>query len=185
MLVMPHVRTRAVIRTPSIPWTREAAAIVLAVILAVGLNAYQLLRPSLSCLPSLAKGLAPEASAVQFIGSSGINGRVLMWFDWGLYAIWHVGDRLRVSIDNRRETVYSAAVVNEHRAFYAGNAPDYPDQVHADYVWVPLKLALDKQLEPRGWHAIFRGPRSVIFSRVAAPMTVGSESDGTPCFPYP
>lgn len=114
-----------------------------------------------------------------------LRGRVVMYFDWGLYAVWHVGDRLEVSIDNRRETVYSGEVVADHHQFYQGLAPDYPDRVEADFVWVPPTLPVVHQLEQRGWFIIYRGSRSVILSRTYAPTTVGAPSGSSPCFPDP
>ena len=108
-----------------------------------------------------------------------------MWFDWGLYAIWYVGDRMQVSYDNRRETVYSAEVVSDHRLFYFGDAPDYADRIRADYAWLPPNLPAVTQLTSRGWHVIFRGPRSVILSREDQPLTVDESLPTKPCFPDP
>jgi len=45
--------------------------------------------------------------AVAILDRSGIEGNLLVDFDWGEYVIWHLGPQLKVSIDGRRETVYS------------------------------------------------------------------------------
>jgi hypothetical protein len=44
-----------------------------------------------------------------------------------------------VSIDGRRETVYSDNLIDSHMAFYLGEqtAIDLPARIAADYVWVP------------------------------------------------
>src|SRR5678816_3438140 len=64
----------------------------------------------------------PEREAVEFIERAGLRGRVLVWFDWGEYVIWHCSPRLRVSIDGRRETVYSDELIANHMAFYLGDS---------------------------------------------------------------
>ena len=108
-----------------------------------------------------------------------------MWFNWGLYAVWQVGDRLQVSYDNRRETVYSAETVADHGAFYNGDAPNYPDRIGADYAWLPNDLPPVAQLTSRGWHVIFRGPMSVILGREDRPTVVGELPTRVSCFPDP
>ncbi|HET9369518.1 MAG TPA: hypothetical protein VFO19_04700, partial [Vicinamibacterales bacterium] len=49
-------------------------------------------------------------------------GRLVAYFDWGQYAIWHLGPRISVAIDGRRETVYSDARLADDRAIVAGGA---------------------------------------------------------------
>ncbi len=41
-------------------------------------------------------------------------------FDWGEYVIWQVGPRVKVSVDGRRETVYSDAAYDENVQFTNG-----------------------------------------------------------------
>jgi hypothetical protein len=167
-------------------WSWSSVSIVMVGVTGALLVCVRLVGPAATCLPPVAdRTVRPEASAVRFIRSAGLRGRVVMWFDWGLYAIWHVGDRLRVSIDNRRETVYSDRVVEEHGRFYAGRDPDYPQRVGADYVWLSRNLPPVGQLIERGWFSIYEGPRSVILSRTAAPLVVGGDSAEVPCFPAP
>jgi hypothetical protein len=167
-------------------WGGSSAAIVAVFVIGVAVAAAQLVVPTATCLPSVAEpGVRPEASAVHFIRSADLRGRAVMWFDWGLYAIWHVGDRLRVSIDNRRETVYSDRVVDDHARFYEGHDPAYPDRVGADYVWLSRTLPPVDQLVERGWFSIYEGPRSVILSRTAFPPVTGEDSAPAPCFPSP
>jgi hypothetical protein len=36
-----------------------------------------------------------------------VRGNVATFFDWGEYIIWHLSPNVRVSVDGRRETVYS------------------------------------------------------------------------------
>src|SRR4029453_9537739 len=81
-------------------------------------------------------GWAPGREAAAHL--QGLSGRLLTTFDWGQYAIWHFGPALRVSIDGRRETVYSATVVQGHLAFERGER-DGQTMVAAlspDYAWL-------------------------------------------------
>lgn len=51
----------------------------------------------------------PEREAVAFLRSNRLHGKLLTWFDYGEYAIWHLAPKLRVSLDGRRETAYPNA----------------------------------------------------------------------------
>jgi hypothetical protein len=184
ILIGRHVqlRSRPVVETN---WTSQALVVILASVCAASLIVYTNLAPIMACLPPVREAVAPESSAVTFIRAANLRGRVMMWFDWGLYAIWHVGDHLNVSIDNRRETVYSNEVVQRHLQFYAGLDPQYVDEIAADYAWLPVNLPPVRQLQDNGWHPLFRGPRSVILGRRFSPIAIGMAHPGEPCFPNP
>jgi hypothetical protein len=109
----------------------------------------------------------PEREAAEFVQRAGLHGRVLVWFDWGEYVIWHFSPRLRVSIDGRRETVYSDELIASHMAFYLGDstAIDLPTRIAADYIWVPKWIPVVDKLRDSGWAPVFEGPQSVILSR--------------------
>ena len=47
------------------------------------------------------------ARAVALLKRAGVRGNMAVPFDWGEYVIWHLGPEVKVSIDGRRETVYS------------------------------------------------------------------------------
>ena len=89
------------------------------------------------------------------------NERVLTWFDWGEYAIWHLSPAgIRVSMDGRRETIYSRQVLEDHRAFYNNDrsALDYPDRINAECIWLPTRLGTVAALQGRAGRS-WRGPR--------------------------
>ena len=118
----------------------------------------------------------PEREATVFVKSHDIRGRMLTWFDYGEFAIWHFSPALRVSMDGRRETVYSDDVRERHFRVYT-NAPDAVEQVarlDPDYVWLPLRFPVVARLEAAGWHAVFTGSRSVILSRHTPTALAGS-----------
>jgi hypothetical protein len=109
--------------------------------------------------------LMPESASVEYVLEQRLTGRFLTWFDWGEFAIWHLADHdVRVSIDGRRETVYSDTVVNDHLRFYAAanDTVDYARRIQADYAWLPIGLPAVKTLEAEGWSLAFKGPVSVI-----------------------
>jgi hypothetical protein len=86
------------------------------------------------------------------------------WFDYGEYAIWHLGPAMTVSMDGRRETIYSTAVRNRHTEIYR-NGPGAivaVAELRPDYVWLPASLPVVSHLESVGWHPYYIGPRSVI-----------------------
>ena len=97
--------------------------------------------PTLTCFPPLPQWSAPESDAVAFLRTTAVR-RVVPHFDYGEYAIFHLRDRMQVAIDNRRETVYSEAAVQENQRFADGLDFDYPDRIGADAVWWPA---------PAGW----------------------------------
>jgi hypothetical protein len=115
---------------------------------------------------------------------------MLTWFDWGEYAIWHFGPALQVSIDGRRETVYTEATVQAHRRFYAGETTSaYSTALQPDYIWLPTRLPVTGQLVAQGWVPVFQGTESVVFAPVGAgpfhqPRT-GEPVTGSRCFPGP
>ena len=132
----------------------------------------------------------PEREAAEFVERAGLRGRVLVWFDWGEYVIWHFSPRLRVSIDGRRETVYSDELIASHMAFYLGDtaASDLPARIAADYIWVPKWIPVVAKLRDNGWAPLFEGPQSVILARGATDvhrLKLVSVTSETRAFPGP
>ncbi len=116
----------------------------------------------------------PEPEAATFITTHGLHGRMLTWFDYGEYAIWHFSPAIRVSMDGRRETVYSDKMRASHARIYANdpNAMDEVAKLNPDHAWLPRICPVVATLEAHGWHRVFQGPRSVVLSRSAVPPTM-------------
>ena len=130
----------------------------------------------------------PERDVVPAIRSANLQGRMITWFGWGQYAIWHLAPAVRVSFDGRRETVYSDRFGNAHvRLYWVPNeAHDLFQSLDADFAWVPKELALGTFLEAQGWTKIFEGSRSSVFSRRShAPLPPNAAEAGSRCFPGP
>jgi hypothetical protein len=131
----------------------------------------------------------PEPEAAQFVRTNRLRGRMLTFFDWGQYAIWHLAPDVKVSMDGRRETIYSDEMIWGHWRFYAAESTAIPfvQALNPDYVWVPQRRPIAQALPAHGWTPVFRGPVSVIFARDASQsfQQVDALPRGTRCFPGP
>jgi hypothetical protein len=117
----------------------------------------------------------PDADAVRFLRADSPRVKLLTWFDWGEYAIWHLAPSgIRVSMDGRRETVYSDRVLRDHWSFYRNeeNAWTYPDAIGADRIWLPKRLPIVQALRAHGWHAAFESDLSIVLTRESAATRV-------------
>jgi hypothetical protein len=137
-----------------------------------------------TCLP-IRGDWAPDLTVATSL--KGLSGKLVTTFDWGEYAIWHFGPGLRVSIDGRRETVYSDSVVQLHRRFERGEqeALDEVRQLAPDYVWLPSSRSRVRDwLANHGYRIDLYSPASFIAVRDDLPQL--QPSAGGPasrCFP--
>ena len=109
-------------------------------------------------------------------------------FNWGEYAIWHLGPTLKVSLDGRRETVYSDSQLDRQFGIINGTEAGITElaRMRPEYVWLPL--ASDKTarwLIENGYREDIRTERSYVASR--SDLTPLTPWRGTPsgCFPGP
>jgi hypothetical protein len=127
----------------------------------------------------------PEAEATTYL--QGRQGRLLTLFDWGQYAIWHLGPRLKVSMDGRRETVYSDALFDAHLRLYLGEpgSTSLVTTLGPDFIWLPARSPALAMLEGESWRPAFTGPLSVVLARrLEGPaQTIGHASPEPRCFP--
>jgi hypothetical protein len=63
--------------------------------------------PHFSCIRINPTFIRFPVRAVAVMKSARVEGNVATFFDWGEYLIWHLSPNVRVSVDGRRETVYS------------------------------------------------------------------------------
>ena len=169
---------------PMWPWL--VAAVIGSVAIAKGVQNSQ-------CI-ELSSASDPEPSAVQFIRDQGLAGNAITYFNWGEYAIWHLHPEVRVSIDGRRETVYSDAILALHDSISRGEQPglQFVDKLRPDFIWLPRELPGVDALQRNGWRVAFAGPTSVILVtgiESARPPFIVQRSDkaenATRCFPQP
>ncbi len=143
-------------RGRALPATALAVA---GVLVAVGL-------PRAGCVV-VEPGTVPRA-AVGYLRAAQVQGRLAVLFDWGSYAIWHLSPRLRVSIDGRREAVYTPARLDENATFLYGRpgwrAPLDRDGV--DLALVSPRFAVHARLaaEP-DWRVAYADDTATLFVR--------------------
>jgi len=161
----------------------RAAAVVLAIplVLAVIVGIGQVRRET-ACLR--VAGQSPDRAAGASL--SGLSGRVWTTFDWGEYVIWHAGPALRVSIDGRRETVYSDAVLEWQRAAERGEPAALGRMLALapEYVWLPVTRTVARAaLTARGYRVDVATPESFIAVRHDLPRLPATAIASPPCFP--
>jgi hypothetical protein len=129
----------------------------------------------------------PEPEAEAFVNRHQLAGKMLTWFDYGEYAIWYFSPRIRVSMDGRRETVYSSRMRQLHTDVYT-NAPGALAaiaQMNPDYIWLPRNSPTPPVLLGSGWFTIFQGSRSLILGRHSRPVSVATVISAQRAFPGP
>jgi hypothetical protein len=162
--------------------------ITLAALAVMLVPAVRIMSPYVGCV-TIAGTWVPDVEASQFISANRLRGRMLMWFDWGEYAIWHFGPDLKVSMDGRRETVYSDRLIQAHRRFYAADesAAAFLAELNPDFVWVARRLPIADKLSGMGQQQIFANATSAIFARAGlGPFVPATGNAVSPrCFPGP
>ena len=60
-------------------------------------------------------------ASVALLKQSGVAGNLAVEFSWGEYVLWHLGPRVKVSMDGRRETIYTPEVYKQNLDFMFGH----------------------------------------------------------------
>jgi hypothetical protein len=176
----PRPQTREV---PPGRLARTIAALIAAVLIGGGAVASA---RNVGCVRMEPEGL-PEPQVVELAREKQLRGRLAIWFDWGEYAMWYFGSTLPVSIDGRRETVFSQQVIDRHLLFYyrPSTRDAFLADFRPDYIWLPHRLPVVPRLIADGWVPLYYGPHSVFLTRHGE----GAAVDRTPavarCFPGP
>ena len=103
--------------------------------------------PRLQCLPSSADW-RPDATVARALLDTNPVGRMAVWFNWGEYAIWHFGPRLKVSFDPRYDLVYSPETIDEQENVARGTPKGtaFLARTRPEYIWYP-----QSKTELRAW----------------------------------
>jgi hypothetical protein len=141
---------------------------------------------ALTCL-TVTGPWAPDPQPVRMLATAP-PGRIVTFFNWGQYALWHLGPRLKVSMDGRRETVYSDARLAEHDAIINGTEAGLAALAswRAEYAWLPAMSTTTRAwLEANGYRVEFESDRSFLAVREDLPdlPPVDSTSERAGCFP--
>jgi hypothetical protein len=134
---------------------------------------------SVSCW-DIGKDWAPDLSV-----ELDAQGNLLVPFTWGEYAMWRWGPRLRVSIDGRRETLYSDAVVDPQFALEDNDRAGLPWLASAspDVVWHRQTATLVRQtLISQGYRVVLDAPRSYVLAKPGVPVQARLRAEPK-CFP--
>jgi hypothetical protein len=178
-------------RFPRKPWPAKVSSAVvrvLAVVLMIAalVGSMAIGRWATSCVP-ISGTWAPDLEAMAALRRAG-PGRIVTPFNWGEYALWHLSPGLRVSIDGRRETVYSDARLLQGAQILRGDAQGLAvlAQWRAEYVWLPTtsRATLD-WLTQNGYRLDLQTAQSGVAVRADLPLLRRTldESIPPPCFP--
>lgn len=170
---------------PGSPWLRGGlggtalAGAALLIVLSV---------PNFSCIrinPTI--GGSYPARAIALIKDSGVRGNLAIDFDWGMYAIYHLGPGVKVSIDGRRETMYESGVYVESLQFMHGQGDwDAILRRHeTDLALVRNGLPAFNlmKLKP-GWSLIYEDPLAGLFGRDGRPTVEKVRRTPVSTLPY-
>jgi hypothetical protein len=122
-------------------------------------------------------------AATAWLVRSGVAANVAVDFDWGEYVIWHAGPRVKVSVDGRRETVYSDAAYDENRRLTEG-ADDWDRLLTrrpTDLALVDVRTRAFDRLAPRtDWVLLMHDDTSALFGRRDAAATAAVRATPVP-----
>jgi hypothetical protein len=130
--------------------------------------------PNFACIRIDPKpGFRMPARAVALMKESQVRGNLAVFFDWGEYVIWHLAPNVRVSVDGRRETIYSPAALVENLAFLWGTG-DWDallDERPTDLVLMDKAQPCYNlmQLKP-GWSLAHADSLGALFVRRSSPL---------------
>jgi hypothetical protein len=188
ILLAPAIRSRwPMPRLAALPSGAPAVVLVSVLMLLSVAGSAWIGRTTLTCIDVSGSWTAP-ANGAQLL--AGRRGRLVTLYDWGQYALWHLGPDLRVSMDGRRETVYSDVRIAEHDAIVTGEARGFEmlDLWRAEFVWLPAtSVATKTWLAAHGYRIELDDEDSFVAVRAdLPPLPIPLESDkpGERCFPH-
>jgi hypothetical protein len=129
--------------------------------------------PQFQCIQIDPSFVRFPARAVGLMSKSGVRGNVATFFDWGEYIIWHLGPDVRVSIDGRRETVYSPeSYAKSLRFLYGiGEWDTIVDDPRTDMALVGRDQPTYNLMQLKtGWTLIYQDSVSALFARLDSPQ---------------
>jgi hypothetical protein len=149
-------------------WFAAASLAVALVVIVVSLRNFQ-------CIRVDGRKAKFPIQAIALLKHSNATGNMAVHFDWGEYALWHLSPGIKVSIDGRRETVYSHRPYTENLLFTSGLG-DWDrilkrPETHLALVSKGFPVFNLMKLQP-GWTLAYEDPLSGIFVRH------GSELEG-------
>ena len=105
--------------------------------------------------------------AVTLLQESSIEGNLAVEFNWGEYVIWHLGPEIQVSVDGRRETVYSEEIYEANLAFLSGKETweDLIDDTDTNIALLAKNGPAYHLMKPKlGWELLYEDNTSALFA---------------------
>jgi hypothetical protein len=111
--------------------------------------------------------------AVALLRESGVEGNLALDYNWGEYVIWHLGPKVKVSVDGRWLEAYPPAMYAENMRFMSGlgdwdaliRRPE-TDLVLASKAFPVSNLMAN---EPH-WARVYEDPVAAIYARQGSPL---------------
>jgi hypothetical protein len=162
--------------TPPNSWVVDVAGVTAVWLVVAGAG--------VRCLPITGYWI-PDLRAAAALDTPAATGRLALPFNWGQYAIWHWGPRLKVSIDGRRETVFSERMLALQAKVWQGQPEgiDYLGRERPEYVWLERSAdSVRSALAAVGYRIDVLTDTSFIAVREDLPTLVAREPKSA-CFP--
>lgn len=139
------------------------------------------------CLAFRGHPWVPDEEVASALEAREASGRLVLPFSWGHYAIWHLGPRLKVSTDGRRETLYSERVLAEQDAVVLGEplGRSFVEREKPEYVWLPLPESdgMRLWLSTHGYRIDLTAGNSFLATREDLPVVLAAVGARSGCFP--
>lgn len=143
--------------------------------------------PNFGCIRVNRSLISYPVRAIALLKQSGVSGNMAVHFGWGEYALWHLSPRIKVSVDGRRETVYSDEVYRENLEFMMGmgNWDALLQKHETQLALVSKKYPVFNlmQLEPH-WLLTYEDQMSGLFVRRGSPLVRQIQVTDPPAVPY-
>lgn len=129
--------------------------------------------PNFKCIRIDSRSTEFPVKAVALLKQSNVAGNLAVHFDWGEYVLWHLGPQIRVSIDGRRETVYSERSYAENLRFTTGlgNWDSLLRKPETQLALVSKRFPVFNLMQLKsGWTMVYEDPISGLFVRERSPL---------------
>jgi len=108
-------------------------------------------------------------SAVGFIQRNQLRGNLVLPFDWGEYAIWHLYPGCRVSVDGRYTTAYPDEVLDQSFRFLSGEPLWQSSLEGADIVLLDRRQPIVREMFGNAdWQYVYSDNVALVFVRKTA-----------------
>ena len=156
-----------------------------AVQIVAGMSFAVLALPRFACIRLDPFAFSFPARAVAVLKRSEVGGNLAVPFVWGEYVLWHLGPGVKVSIDGRRETVYSDRSYRQSLDFERGTG-DWEAMLKP-----PTDMVLSPSTAPTtglmdrtaGWRLVYGDGLSRLYVREGSPLAQPIVNQPTPALP--